>query len=68
MKTRLTEFASSLFKGDTINLNKEEFEVISVKRKFHNGQAIQMDVNVRSKADGFCKDLIITPKNVYDFA
>lgn len=67
MKSRLTELAASLFKGDTIKLNKEEFEVITAKRKFHNGQAVQLDITVRSKADGFSKDLQITPSNVHDY-
>ena len=67
MKSRLTELASSLFKGDTIKLNKEKFEVITVKRKFHNGQAVQLDITVRSKADGFSKDLQITPTNVHEY-
>ena len=67
MKSRLTELSATLYKGNDIKIDKEEFEVISVKRKFHNGQAIQLDVTFRDNVDGAPMTVVITPQNVHEF-
>lgn len=67
MKTRLTELATSLFKGDTIKHNKQELLIHSIKRKFHAGQAVDLTMLVERKTDGFVSEITITPTNVHEY-